>query len=120
LLNDRIQDESSCRLTADMSDAARSVEPSWYRKNRQVKVRSNAIAIQSIALDRLATANQLALQSLVSARSASAADAALLDSASSIVQWSALGQVLAAGAALQTSLEAMPSSTLTAAHTSTR
>src|SRR5664279_3123627 len=70
---------------------------------------SALLTIQPIDLYGVANIRQVALQSLLSANSAS-----LLDSTSSIVQLSALGQVLGAGAILQNSLEALQANTASA------
>ena len=66
---------------------------------------STPIATQAIDQYGLASARQLAFQSVLPATSANSASP--LDNASSIVQVSALGQVLGAGATLQNSLEAL-------------
>jgi len=66
---------------------------------------STPIATQAIDQYGLASVRQLAFQSVLPATSANSASP--LDNASSIVQVSALGQVLGAGATLQNSLEAL-------------
>lgn len=66
---------------------------------------STPIATQAIDQYGLASIRQVALQSLLSATSANRPST--LDNTSSIVQVSELGQVLGAGATLQTSLEAL-------------
>ena len=84
---------------------------------------SNALAIPSIDPYGLASIRQVAFQSLLSDTSANSASP--LDNTSSIVQLSPLAQVLGAGAALQSSLEALqenitnatPSTLQTAAQT---
>jgi len=70
---------------------------------------SIALAIQPIDLYEIASTRQIALQSLLSATSANSASP--LDGAASIVQLSALGQVLGAGATLQSNLEALQANT---------
>lgn len=79
---------------------------------------SNSIAIQPIALYRLAGISSPAFQSLLSATSANGTDTSLLAGTSSIVQLSISGQVLATGAVLQTSLETLQSTTASAASSS--
>ena len=72
----------------------------------------NSLAIQPIDLYRLASIRQEAFQSLLSATSTSSFSP--LDNTSSIVQMSALGLVLGAGAALQSSLEVLQANTTNA------
>ena len=70
---------------------------------------STAITTQAIDLYGLASIRQLAFQPVLPATSANSDSP--LDSTASIVQVSALGQVLAAGATLQNSLEALQTNT---------
>jgi hypothetical protein len=70
---------------------------------------SNPFSIQPATLFRLTAIDPVAFQSLNSATTASAAS--LLASASSIVELSGLGQVLAAGSTLESSLEALGANT---------
>jgi len=65
---------------------------------------SSSIAIQPITIDRLSGISPVAFQSLISATSANGASS--LDSPSSSVQLSLLGQLLAAGSLLENSLKA--------------
>jgi len=73
---------------------------------------SNALAIQPIDLYEVARTRQVQFQSLLSAMSAN--DVSPVDSASSIVHLSALGQVIGAGASLQSSLDALQANTAAA------
>ncbi len=70
---------------------------------------SNPFSIQPTALFQLTAIDPVAFQSLTSATGASAAS--LLDSTSSIVELSGLGQVLAASSSLESSLEALRANT---------
>ncbi len=73
---------------------------------------SSPFNIQPATLFRLTAVDPVVFQSLTSTTTDSVAS--LLDSASSIVQLSGLGQVLAAGSTLESSLEALQSNTANA------
>ena len=73
---------------------------------------SSPFAIQPTTLFRLAAISPVAFQSLTSATAANGAS--LPDSTSSIVELSALGQVLAAGSTLESSLQAVQTNTTNA------